>query len=140
MHQTASTNYFRLPTESSIQQRRHDSRGTTTFCEWMTSHISDRFQTICVDCELSLPVLMEHSVPRGSVLGPKHYVLYPKSLATSSGVMDCSTTFTRMTHSCTCHSNAEMPSSRLRHGRTYRTASTKSNRCLDVLEHAKAKK
>ena len=33
-----------------------------------------------VDGELSEPVLMEYNVPHGSVLGPKHYVMYTKPL------------------------------------------------------------
>ena len=47
---------------------------------WMTSYLTDRYQTVCVDGELSEPVLMECSVPQGSVLGPKNYVMYTKPL------------------------------------------------------------
>jgi len=47
---------------------------------WMTSYLSERFQTVSVVGELLLPVLMEYSVPQGSVLGPKNYVLYTKAL------------------------------------------------------------
>ena len=46
----------------------------------MTSYLTDRYQTVCVDAELSEPVLMEYNVPQGSVLGPKHYVMYTKPL------------------------------------------------------------
>ena len=45
---------------------------------WMTSYLSDRYQTVCIDGELSTPVLMNFSVPQGSVLGPKNYVMYTK--------------------------------------------------------------
>jgi len=45
---------------------------------WMTSYLSDRYQTVCIDGELSKPVLMKYSVPQGSVLGPKNYVMYTK--------------------------------------------------------------
>ena len=45
---------------------------------WMTSYLSDRYQTVCIDGELSKPVRMTYSVPQGSVLGPKYYVMYTK--------------------------------------------------------------
>ena len=47
---------------------------------WVTSYLSERYQTVCVDGEISQPVLMEYSVPQGSVMGPKYYVLYTKPL------------------------------------------------------------
>ena len=45
---------------------------------WMKAYLSDRFQTGCIDGELSKPVHMTYSVPQGSVLGPKFYVMYTK--------------------------------------------------------------
>lgn len=45
---------------------------------WMSSYLSDRFQTVCVDGMLSAPVGMNYSVPQGSVLGPKNYIMYTK--------------------------------------------------------------
>ena len=47
---------------------------------WMTSYLTDRYQTVCVGDELSEPVLMENSVPQGCVLGPKNYIMYTKPL------------------------------------------------------------
>ena len=47
---------------------------------WVTSYLSERYQTVRVDGELSRPVLMEYSVPQGSVMGPKYYVLCTKPL------------------------------------------------------------
>ena len=47
---------------------------------WMSSYLSDRYQTVCIDGELSKPVLMQYSVPQGSVLGPKNYNVYTKSV------------------------------------------------------------
>ena len=47
---------------------------------WVTSYLSERYQTVCVDGEISQPVLMEYSVPQGSVMGLKYYVLYTKPL------------------------------------------------------------
>ena len=38
---------------------------------WMTSYLTDRCQTVCIDGEQSNPVIMKYSVPQGSVLGPK---------------------------------------------------------------------
>ena len=44
--------------------------------EWMTSYLSGRYQTVTIDGKLSEPVLMNFSVPQGSVLGPKFYTMY----------------------------------------------------------------
>lgn len=44
----------------------------------MKSYLSDRYQTVCIDGELSELVHMTYSVPQGSVLGPKFYVMYTK--------------------------------------------------------------
>ena len=46
--------------------------------QWMTSYLSDRYQTVSVNGEMSTPVHMKYSVPQGSVLGPKNYILYTK--------------------------------------------------------------
>ena len=43
---------------------------------WMASYLNDRNQTVCIGSELSEPVLMQYSVPQGSVLGPKYYTMY----------------------------------------------------------------
>jgi hypothetical protein len=45
---------------------------------WMRSYLTDRYQTVCIDGELSQPVLMKYSAPQGSVLGPKNYTMYTK--------------------------------------------------------------
>jgi hypothetical protein len=45
---------------------------------WMRSYLTDRYQTVCIDGELSQPVLIKYSVPQGSVLGPKNYTMYTK--------------------------------------------------------------
>lgn len=45
---------------------------------WISSYLSDRHQTVCVEGELSQPVLMKYSVPQGSVLGPKYFTMYTK--------------------------------------------------------------
>jgi len=34
---------------------------------WMASYFNDRYQTVCIGGELSEPVLMQYSVPQGSV-------------------------------------------------------------------------
>ena len=46
--------------------------------QWISSYLSNRYQTVCIDGELSKPVLMKFSVPQGSVLGPKYYTMYTK--------------------------------------------------------------
>ena len=45
---------------------------------WCRSYLSGRYQTVCIDGELSDPVHMTYSVPQGSVLGPKFYILFTK--------------------------------------------------------------
>ena len=47
---------------------------------WITSYLSDRYQTVMINGELSKPVQLKHGVPQGSVLGPKLYVMYTKPL------------------------------------------------------------
>ena len=42
----------------------------------MTSYLSGRHQTLTIDGKLSEPVLMNFSVPQGSVLGPKFHTMY----------------------------------------------------------------
>lgn len=42
------------------------------------SYLSDRFQTVCINSELSRPVLMKYRVSQGSVLGSKNYTMYTK--------------------------------------------------------------
>ena len=44
---------------------------------WMTSY-SARYQTVCIDGELSEPVLMQCSELQGSVFGSKNYTMYTK--------------------------------------------------------------
>jgi hypothetical protein len=45
---------------------------------WVSSYLSERFQTVSVNGEKSQPVLMRYSVPQGSVLGPKYFTMYTK--------------------------------------------------------------
>ena len=45
---------------------------------WISSYLTDRFQTVCIEGELSEPVLLKYSVPQGSVLGPKFFTMYTK--------------------------------------------------------------
>lgn len=51
---------------------------TGTPLAWMRSYLSDRYQTVVINGELSEPVHMKYSVPQGSVLGPKNYTMYTK--------------------------------------------------------------
>ena len=46
--------------------------------KWITSYLTNRYQTVCIDGELSKPVLMKFSVPQGSVLGPTYFTMYTK--------------------------------------------------------------
>ena len=47
---------------------------------WIASYRHDRYQVVVIDGEHSDPVLLEHGVPKGSVLGPKKYTMYSKPL------------------------------------------------------------
>ena len=47
---------------------------------WIASYLRDRYQVVVKDGEHSDPVLLEHGVPQGSVLGQKKYTLYSKPL------------------------------------------------------------
>ena len=47
---------------------------------WMRSYLTDRYQTLCIDGNMSKPVRLCFSVPQGSVLGPKFYTMYTKPL------------------------------------------------------------
>ena len=40
---------------------------------WMSSYLSGHYQTVTIDGKLTEPVLMNFSLPQGSVLGPKFY-------------------------------------------------------------------
>ena len=48
--------------------------------EWMSSYLSGRYQTVSIDGKLSEPVLINFSVPQGSVLAPKLYTMYTASV------------------------------------------------------------
>ena len=50
--------------------------------KWISSYLSDRYQTVSINGVLSKPVLMKFSVPQGSVLGPKYYTMYTKPVGT----------------------------------------------------------
>ena len=47
---------------------------------WIASYLHDRYQVVVIDDEHSDPVLLEHGIPQGSVLGPKKYTMYAKPL------------------------------------------------------------
>ena len=46
--------------------------------QWIQSYLSDRYQTVTIEGELSKPVKLNYSVPQGSVLGPKFFTMYTK--------------------------------------------------------------
>ena len=51
-----------------------------TVLKWLTSYLSDRYQSVCIVYISSSPKLLQFGVPQGSVLGPILYTLYTTSL------------------------------------------------------------
>lgn len=47
---------------------------------WVTSYLKDRSQSIIINGQPSIPKILEFGVPQGSVLGPKMYIMYTKTL------------------------------------------------------------
>ena len=48
--------------------------------KWISSYLSNRYQTVSIHGELSNRVLLKYGVPQGSVFGPKAYIMYTKPL------------------------------------------------------------
>ena len=64
---------------------------------WVMSYLSEHYQTVCVDGELSQPVVTEYSVPQGSVMGPRRSY---QTTWTAAPLL-------RGWHTVVCHSNLE---------------------------------
>ena len=48
--------------------------------KWFESYFSERTQSVVIRGVKSVPVLLSQGVPQGSVIGPKAYTVYTKSL------------------------------------------------------------
>ena len=48
--------------------------------KWVSSYLSQRSQSVCVDGCLSPPLPVECGVPQGSILGPLFYVLFTSDI------------------------------------------------------------
>jgi hypothetical protein len=51
-----------------------------TALKWISSYLSNRYQSVVIGDKASTPALLEFGVPQGSVLGPKFYTMYTKPL------------------------------------------------------------
>ena len=50
-------------------------------CEWFSSYLSDRFQSVSVNGQVSSQKKLHYEVPQGFVLGPILFTLYTQSLS-----------------------------------------------------------
>ena len=48
--------------------------------QWVSSYLSQRYQSVCVDGCLSPPLPVDCGVPQGSILGPLFYVLFTSDI------------------------------------------------------------
>ena len=48
--------------------------------EWMSSYLSGRNQSVCIDGTLSPPLRISTGVPQGSILGPLFYIIFTNDL------------------------------------------------------------
>ena len=70
--------------------------------EWTSLYRSGRYQTVTIDGKLSEPVLMNFSVPQGSVLGTKFYTMYTTPIGIICKKHGLEYYFMQLIHSCTC--------------------------------------
>ena len=54
-----------------------------TSLTWMTSYLSSRKQSVCIDGTLSSPLEISAGVPQGSILGPLFYIIFTNDLPES---------------------------------------------------------
>ena len=47
---------------------------------WMSSYLSGRKQSVCIDGTMSPPLWISTGVPQGSILGPLFYIIFPNDL------------------------------------------------------------
>ena len=50
--------------------------------DWFSSYLTNRTQSVSIDCYMSQPATISFGVPQGSVLGPVFFVLYTAPLST----------------------------------------------------------
>lgn len=63
-----------------LQRFKHTFGINGNALNWFKSYLTDRYQTVCIEGQLSTPVHLAYGVPQGSVLGPKEYTMYTKPL------------------------------------------------------------
>ena len=71
---------------------------------WCKSYLSNRPQHVCIGNAISSPVILDYSVPQGSVLGPQWFTVYTQPVRNINKNTIYHTMFTLMTRNFIFHS------------------------------------
>ena len=83
--------------------------------QWISSYLTGRTISVCVDGVESMKRVVKHGVPQGSVLGPILFVLYITPLRDYLQDTMFNTTCMLMTYNCMSHSAGMLRGSVTRH-------------------------
>ena len=73
-----STAFDTMDNETLLHRLEHQFGISDKSLSWMRSCLTDSYQTVCIDGNMSKPVRMRFSFPQESVFGPKFYTMYTK--------------------------------------------------------------